>query len=108
MHPADVIGRYAIGQPCPTCASGRIGQSGTALRCGNCGWLKYPQLPTSRPVMNSPADEAEARDRANTAPRPADHDAACRGETGSSSWSEARPVTATAHSSVSASGGAEP
>ena len=45
--------------------------------------------------MNSPADEAEARDRAHAAPRQADPDAPCRGETGTSSGSEARPVTAT-------------
>lgn len=57
------------------------------------------KLPTSRPVMNSPADEAEARDRANAAPRQADPDAPCRGETGVSSGSEARPVTATEHKS---------
>lgn len=97
IHPTEVTGRYGIGQPCPMCASGRIGQSGTALRCANCGWLKYPEH-ISRPVMNSPADEAEARDRANAAPPQADHDAGCRGETGSSSWPEARPVRATAHS----------
>src|SRR5690606_31969099 len=80
-------------------------QDGTALRCANCGWLRYPRandadlIPTRRPVMNSPADEAEARDRANTAPPQADPDARCRGETGTSSGSEARPVTATAHPS---------
>lgn len=52
---------------------------------------------TSRPVMNSPADEAEARDRDNAAPLQADRDAQCRGLTGTSSRPEARPVTATAH-----------
>lgn len=56
----------------------------------------------SRPVMNSPADEAEARDRINAAPGKADPDAPCRGETGMSSGSEARPVIATAHPSTRA------
>jgi hypothetical protein len=57
------------------------------------------ELPThSRQVMNPPADEAEAGNLANTAPRQPDHDGACRGETGTSSWPEARPVTATAQS----------
>ena len=50
-----------------------------------------------RPVMNSPADEAEARDRVNAAPSPADPDAGCRGVSGLTSGSEARPVTPTAH-----------
>lgn len=101
----DVHASPLLGQPCPCCASGWIGQDGTALRCANCGWLRYPRandadlIPTRRPVMNSPADEAEARDRANTAPPQADPDARCRGETGTSSGSEARPVTATAHPS---------
>lgn len=49
----------------------------------------------SRQVMNPPGDEPEARNLVNTAPRPPDHDGACRGKTGVSSWSEARPVTAT-------------
>lgn len=104
LHPTAVCGRFAIGQPCPCCGFGRIGQSGVFLRCGNCGWLRDPSLHISRPVMNSPADEAEARDRANTAPRQADPDAACRGETGTSSGSEARPVTATAQSPESERG----
>lgn len=30
---------YALGDPCPCCASGRIGQSGYNFRCANCGWL---------------------------------------------------------------------
>lgn len=34
------VGRsYALGDPCPVCASGRIGQSGYNFRCANCGWL---------------------------------------------------------------------
>lgn len=28
-----------IGDPCPVCASGRIGQQGYYIRCANCGWL---------------------------------------------------------------------
>jgi hypothetical protein len=51
----------------------------------------------SRPVMNSPADEAEARDRAQAAPRQADPDAPGRGVSGVTAGSEARPVTATEH-----------
>ena len=49
---------------------------------------------TSRPVMNPPA-QAEAGNRAHTAPRQADPDVPCRVKTGVSSGSEARPVTAT-------------
>jgi hypothetical protein len=56
---------------------------------------------TSREVMNPPADEAEAGNLANTAPRQPEHDGACRGETGMSSCPEARPVTATARSPAS-------
>lgn len=62
-------------------------------KCAACGGTG--KLPISRPVMNPPVDEAEAGNRANTAPRQADPDAPCRGETGVSSGSEARPVTAT-------------
>lgn len=58
--------------------------------------MKLPTT-TSRPVMNPPADQAEAGNRTNTAPRQADPDAPGRGETGVSSGSEARPVTATEH-----------
>jgi len=63
--------------------------------CTTCGGTG--RIPTSRPVMNPPADEAEAGNRANTAPRQADPAAPGRGETGVSSGSEARPVTATEH-----------
>jgi hypothetical protein len=53
------------------------------------------QLHISRPVMNSPADEAEARDRVHAAPRQADSDAPCRGMAGALTESETRPVIAT-------------
>lgn len=73
-----------------------VGPSGASLSSYTCSVCNGTGIkPKSRPVMNSPADEAEARDRANTAPRSAEHDAACRGETGASSCPEARPVTAT-------------
>lgn len=29
----------ALGDPCPVCATGRLGQSGYNYRCANCGWL---------------------------------------------------------------------
>lgn len=54
--------------------------------------------PTSRPVMNPPADEAEARNRANTAPTQPDSDGGRRVEIGLSSEPEARPVMPTARS----------
>jgi hypothetical protein len=57
-----------------------VGPSGAHLpsyTCSTCGGTG--KLPTSRPVMNPPADEAEAGNRANTAPRQADPDAPCRG-----------------------------
>lgn len=64
--------------------------------CIECGQMNT----TSRPVVNSPADEAEARDRdqrlhgqRTSTPRAED-------ETGMSSRPEARPVTATAHTLV--------
>lgn len=50
----------------------------------------------SRQVMNPPADEAEAGNLANTAPRPSDSHDARRGETELSCEPEARPVTLTA------------
>jgi len=52
--------------------------------------------PISRPVMNPPADEAEARNRVHAAPRQADSDAACRGMAGPLTESEAQPVMPTA------------
>ena len=52
--------------------------------------------PNSRQVMNPPADEAEAGNLANTAPRQSDSHDARRGETELSCESEARPVTLTA------------
>lgn len=85
-----------IGDPCPTCGSGRIGQSQYNLRCANCGWLGPRIDTTSRPVMNPPADKAEARNRANTAPRQADSAAVGRGMAGPLTEPEARPVTPTA------------
>ena len=51
----------------------------------------------SRPVMNPPADEAEARNRANTAPLQPDSDGQRRGVSGLTSEPEARPVTPTGH-----------
>lgn len=51
----------------------------------------------SRQVMNPPADEAEAGNLANTAPRQSDSHDPRRGETELSCESEARPVTLTAH-----------
>jgi hypothetical protein len=51
----------------------------------------------SRQVMNPPGDRPEAGNLANTAPRQSDHDDARRGLSGMTAWSEARPVTATAH-----------
>jgi hypothetical protein len=53
---------------------------------------------TSRPVMNPPADEAEARNRANTAPRQADSAAVGRGMAGPLTESEAWPVMPTTQS----------
>ncbi len=50
----------------------------------------------SRQVMNPPADEAEAGNLANTAPRQSDSHDARRGETELSCEPEARPVTLTA------------
>lgn len=52
---------------------------------------------TSRPVMNPPADKAEARNRVNAAPRQVDSDTARRGMAGPLTESEARPVMPTAH-----------
>lgn len=84
-----------IGDPCPTCATGRIGQSQYNLRCANCGWLG-PRIETlSRPVMNPPADEAEARNRVHAAPLQADSPAERRGMAGPLSESECRPVMPT-------------
>jgi Lar family restriction alleviation protein len=42
-----------IGNPCPVCATGKIGQSGVFLRCANCGWLRDPELRAPPPP---PAD----------------------------------------------------
>jgi hypothetical protein len=55
----------------------------------------------SRPVMNSPADKAEARDRANTAPRQVDSDTARRGMAEPLTESERRPVMLTGFSDTS-------
>lgn len=55
--------------------------------------------PISRPVMNPPADDAEARNRVHAAPPQADSDAGRRGKTGASSEPESRPVTATGYDS---------
>ena len=38
-RPADRVPPPAAGDPCPVCATGRIGQSGYNYRCANCGWL---------------------------------------------------------------------
>jgi len=86
---------WQAGDKCARCVS-RISARGGFLQCNNCGWM----APTtkSREVMNPPADEAEAGNLANAAPRQPEHDGACRGETGMSSCPEARPVTATAQS----------
>lgn len=56
----------------------------------------------SRPVMNSPADEAEARDRANTAPRQVDSDTARRRVAGPLTESECRPVMPSGANSITA------
>jgi len=61
--------------------------------------------PVSRPVMNPPADEAEAGNRIHAAPGQADRDAACRGQTGLSSRPEARPVMPTAQNPLGPHGG---
>lgn len=87
-------GTGSIDPPWPVGPSGAYLSSHTCSACGGTG-----KLPTGRPVMNPPADEAEAGNRANTAPRQADPAAPGRGETGASSGSEARPVTATEHRS---------
>lgn len=89
---------------CPRCdGRGRIepfwpvGPGGARLddhKCSTCGGTGIVTI--SPPVMNSPADEAEARDRAHGAPRQADPAAPGRGESGLTSGSEARPVTPTA------------
>lgn len=84
-----------IGDPCPSCATGIIGQSQYNLRCANCGWLGARIDTISRPVMNPPADEAEAGNRANTAPLQADSPAERRGMAGPLSESEAAPVMPT-------------
>lgn len=63
-------------------------------------WAARSSVTQSRQVVNPPADEAEARNLANTAPRQADSDAACRGEIGPSSEPEARPVMPTAQFNV--------
>lgn len=44
--PEKASGDPKPGDPCPVCASGRIGQSGIFLRCGNCGWMRDPTLHT--------------------------------------------------------------
>jgi ribosomal protein L37AE/L43A len=31
--------QVSSGDPCPVCASGRVGRSGYNYRCSNCGWL---------------------------------------------------------------------
>lgn len=38
-RPVEAAPLPSIGDSCPTCGSGRIGQSGYNLRCANCGWL---------------------------------------------------------------------
>lgn len=45
-QPEKASGEPKSGDPCPVCASGRIGQSGNFLRCGNCGWMRDPTLHT--------------------------------------------------------------
>lgn len=75
---------------CPCCHHDLSKRPGY-VQCRNCGWVES----TCRQVMNPPADKAEAGNLVNAAPRQAEHDAPCRGETGASSCPEARPVTAT-------------
>jgi hypothetical protein len=49
-----------IGDPCPTCASGRIGQSGHNYRCANCGWLG-PHIDSNATERGGPSSEGTAR-----------------------------------------------
>lgn len=86
-----------VGDKCACCTS-KLSHRGYDLQCNNCGWVA-PRT-QSRQVVNPPADEAEAGNLANTAPRQSEHDDARRGETGMSSCPEARPVIATAQQSV--------
>ncbi len=76
--------------------------------CSKCGGTHYgtgwycPMPPeyfdtNSPPVMNPPADEAEAGNRVHGAPGQADRDAPSRGVSGLTSRPEARPVTTTEH-----------
>ena len=74
--PVGPSGNFLADYPCSTC-------DGTVI------------VTISRPVMNPPADEAEAGNRANAAPQQPDPDGLRRGETGASAGSEARPVIAT-------------
>jgi len=48
-RPAEVAPLPSFGDPCPCCASGKIGQSGYDFRCANCGWLgsRVPWAPVT-------------------------------------------------------------
>jgi hypothetical protein len=52
-RPAKVVPLPSIGDPCPVCASGRIGQSQGNFRCGNCGWLG-PSVPSPEKATAPP------------------------------------------------------
>lgn len=73
-----------------------VGPGGARLAtsdCYHCGGTGNE--PTSRPVMNPPADEAEAGNRVHAAPPQADSDAGRRGVAGPLTEPEARPVMPT-------------
>lgn len=78
---------------------GQCARCGGALTNGHVcrSWETPRSMNTfSSPVMNPPADEAEARNRANTAPSQSDSHDAGRVEIGPSCEPEARPVLPTA------------
>jgi len=55
-RPAEVAPLPSFGDPCPCCASGKIGQSGYDFRCANCGWLgsRVPWAPVSVKAKDDP------------------------------------------------------
>ena len=65
-------GHIEIGDPCPTCATGKIGQSGGNLRCSNCGFLgrsvthqevyAMQQRRLAHPPAEAATDEARVRE----------------------------------------------
>jgi hypothetical protein len=105
-HP-PIVGRAKSRRPRKTCSAPLCDSCTSSPAPGKdlcpthaAAWAARTSVTQSRQVVNPPADEAEARNLANTAPLQPDSDGERRGEIGPSSEPEARPVMPTAQFNV--------